>query len=840
MDTQPLTQELPRFSPEAVEAVARAAAALPAGRGRLNAVDLVLATLGRDGAGTRLVEVLAPGRLAHLESLLGAAQAVVAPAAASFGEVDLPDGTTASLDVTAREVFDALATRSGRTADTRDLLLAEASRPTSVLIDALASLGAGGERDTLAPQLVALARRVGADPVAGAAVLVFRPLGAPPLTAAAADRTVFTAPVDRAPWTSDTLPGTGGPPQSSAGEPAAGAATAARGARPAIPAGIGPVVDLMARAAPEPPPPTAPDAAPDAALDAPGAVAVPSGEGAAYLNARWAKRVLTAVDRNPLTVVVTDSQETVDELAAALGEQLARDESGALDVRALIALEPGYLATQPANALRDGLRAAAGGILYLPNIPRYLDPHRSAGASVDLRRALARGEVRVLGTLGDRDVGRLWPPDDAPRHEIVFLEPTGIEETVGILRSRRDDLQRRLSTPAVAVRLTDEALETAARVADRYYRDPPPPGGAIRLLLEAATAIKVRMAEGMGSLHDTRVDPTPSVDPDDVLLALERLSGIKARLDDQARLLGIEDALTRRVVGQDEAVSALADAIRRARAGLKDPGRPIGSFVFMGPSGVGKTELARALAEFLFDDENAMVRLDMSEYHERHTISRLIGAPPGYVGYDDGGQLTEPIRRKPYQIVLFDEIEKAHPDVHNALLQIMEDGRLTDARGRTVDFRNTVLIMTGNVGSEYFRVQAELGRERVVEAVLEESRAVFRPEFLGRVDDFLVFRTLGPAEMRRIVDIQARKLDAKLGAQGLSITFSEALLSHLAEAGYAPELGARPLRNQLRTLIERPLSRRIIEGAFQPAQVIAADLAADGTVTFTADRPGTE
>jgi ATP-dependent Clp protease ATP-binding subunit ClpA len=564
-----------------------------------------------------------------------------------------------------------------------------------------------------------------------------------------------------------------------------------------------------------------------------GGAAEGSAEGSAYLNSRWAKRVLAAMDRNALTVLVTDSQEMVDEMAAALAQQLAHDQDGVFGVRAFVALEPGYLATQPANALRDGIRAAAGGVLYLPNIPRYLDQARSAGGSLDLRRALARGDLRVLGTLADRDVGRLWPPEDSPPCELVFLEAAGIDETKGILESRRQEMEQQLSSPAARIRITDAAIDMAARVADRYYRDPPPPGGAIRLLREAATAIKVRAAAGMGALQDDRVSPAPELDPDDVLYALERLTGIKAQLDDQAKLLGIEAALHRRVVGQDQAITALADAIRRARAGLKDPGRPIGTFIFMGPSGVGKTELARALAEFLFDDENAMVRLDMSEYHERHTISRLIGAPPGYVGYDEGGQLTEPIRRKPYQIVLFDEIEKAHPDVHNALLQIMEDGRLTDSRGRTVDFRNTVIIMTGNVGSEYFRLEGELGREKVEEAVREEARQVFRPEFLGRVDDFIIFRSLGPAEMRQIVDLQLAGLNKKLGAQGLSIVCSEALCKHLAEAGYAPELGARPLRGQVRTLIEQPLARLIIQGTVSAGQTVAAELAGDGTVAFS-------
>jgi ATP-dependent Clp protease ATP-binding subunit ClpB len=383
------------------------------------------------------------------------------------------------------------------------------------------------------------------------------------------------------------------------------------------------------------------------------------------------------------------------------------------------------------------------------------------------------------------------------------------------------------------VTLTDAALEAAARLADRYYRDPPPPAGALRLLREAGTAIKVKMASGMGALQDPRVASTPTVDADDIAFALERLTGIEAYANETERLLSMEDVLRQRVVGQDEAIGAVSDAVRRARAGLKDASRPIGSFLFLGPSGVGKTELGKALAEFLFDDERAMVRIDMSEYGERHAVSRLIGAPPGYVGYDAGGQLTEAVRRKPYQLVLFDEIEKAHPDIHHLLLQIMDDGRLTDSRGRTVDFRHTLIIMTGNVGSEFFRVESELGRDKVEEAVREEARSVFRPEFLGRIDEFIVFRSLGKEEMRLIVGIQERKLSKKLAERGLRIRFTDALSDVLAETGYAPELGARPLQSEIRGRVERPLSRALLEGSFGDGGEIEAGLGPDDSVTFT-------
>ena len=798
---------------------------MPPGRHRLNAADIALAVLQANGAGARVVEVLAPGELDRIESQLRSLRAEISGGAELFGEVDLPSGVTVELDATARDVFDRLARYAGRTVDTKELLLAEAMRPRSVVLQVLADLGLGGSRETLLPQLEALAERVGDDPTRSAAVLVYRPMGKPP-SEEPADRSTYRGPVNRQVSTPATS--ADGTTRPAAGRPRAADESAS--APPPIPTHIGPVIDLLAQARQAKESGDQADARPDTATPRPDTA--PPTQPSVYVNPGWVKRALSAIERNNLVVVVAESPESTDELAAALAEQLARDSSGVFGYQSVIALEPGYLATQPANALRDGLQAARGGILYLPNIPRYVDQARSAGASLDLRRAMARGEVHVLGTLFDADLGRNWPPQDPPEHELVFLEPAGIDETIGILRSRREELTKEVSTPSLSFELSDDAIETAARLADRYYRDPPPPGGAIRLIQEAATAIKVRSAEGMTALHDQRVEPSPSIDADDVQLALERITGIKAHLDDRDKLLHIEDALRRRVVGQDEAIKSLADAIRRARAGLKDPQRPIGSFIFMGPSGVGKTELAKALAEFLFDNESSMVRLDMSEYRERHTISRLVGAPPGYVGYDAGGQLTEPIRRKPYQLVLFDEIEKAHQDIHNVLLQIMEDGRLTDARGRTVDFRNTVIIMTGNVGSELFRVEKEVGREQVVAAVMEEARSVFRPEFLGRVDDFIVFNSLGPEEMRLIVDIQLRKLNRKLETQGLEITFSDELKNHLATAGYAPELGARPLRGQIRRLVERPLSRLIIEGRFTSGDTIAADIQDDGTVSF--------
>ncbi|RMG68226.1 MAG: AAA family ATPase, partial [Nitrospirae bacterium] len=309
-------------------------------------------------------------------------------------------------------------------------------------------------------------------------------------------------------------------------------------------------------------------------------------------------------------------------------------------------------------------------------------------------------------------------------------------------------------------------------------------------------------------------------------------------------LLKMEDRLRMRVVGQDEAIQAVSDAVRRARAGIQDPNRPIGSFIFLGPTGVGKTELAKALAEFLFDDENALVRIDMSEYQERHTVARLIGAPPGYVGYEEGGQLTEAVRRRPYSIVLFDEIEKAHPEVFNVLLQLLDDGRLTDGKGRTVDFRNTVVIMTSNIGSTHIQQMLEeaertRGTEHwsgnnnreLRERVMEDLKAFFRPEFLNRVDEIIIFNPLNKELLKQIVDIQINRMKGYLKQKKIDITLTEAAKEHLADMGYDPVFGARPLKRVIQKEVLNELAKLLLEGRFQEGDTIEVDYR-DGKMVF--------
>jgi ATP-dependent Clp protease ATP-binding subunit ClpB len=327
------------------------------------------------------------------------------------------------------------------------------------------------------------------------------------------------------------------------------------------------------------------------------------------------------------------------------------------------------------------------------------------------------------------------------------------------------------------------------------------------------------------------------VTADDIAEVVARWTGIpvtRMMESERERLAKLEDHLAERVVGQREAVQAVANAVRRSRAGLQDPNRPIGSFIFLGPTGVGKTETARALAEYLFDDDAAMVRIDMSEYMEKHAVARLIGAPPGYVGYEEGGQLTEAVRRRPYSVILFDEVEKAHPDVFNLLLQILDDGRLTDSQGRTVDFRNTVVIMTSNVGSHSILEQAGTAWAAVETQVIAELRRQFRPEFLNRVDDIVVFHPLAEAQLERIVDLQLERMRRLLAERKIALELTPAAKRLIATEGYEPSFGARPIKRAIQRLLQNPLALAVLEGRFGDGDTIVADAGADGALQFRA------
>jgi ATP-dependent Clp protease ATP-binding subunit ClpB len=392
------------------------------------------------------------------------------------------------------------------------------------------------------------------------------------------------------------------------------------------------------------------------------------------------------------------------------------------------------------------------------------------------------------------------------------------KEAIQALQQVKEQIEQTRLQIEQAERRSD--LEAAARL--RY--------GTLRELDNQLQEQEARLRElqAQGTLLKEEVDA------EDIAQIVSRWTGIpvsKLLEGEVEKLIRMEDRLHRRVVGQDEAIRAVANAVRRSRAGLHDPNRPIGSFIFLGPTGVGKTELARALAEFLFDDENAMVRIDMSEYQERHTVSRLVGAPPGYVGYDEGGQLTETIRRKPYSVVLFDEIEKAHPEVFNILLQLLDDGRLTDGHGRTVSFKNVVVIMTSNIGSHYIQ---EMGIDAAKDKVMAEMRRHFRPEFLNRVDDVIVFHSLSREHLAQIVEIQLDHLRQLLAERKIGLRFTTAATEHLAEIGYDPTYGARPLKRAIQRYVQDPLALAILQGTFGEGDTVLVDLR-DGELVFEHD-----
>ncbi len=521
----------------------------------------------------------------------------------------------------------------------------------------------------------------------------------------------------------------------------------------------------------------------------------------------------------------------------------------------------------------------------------------SAGSSVDaaniLKPALSRGELQCIGAT-TLDEYRKHIESDAAlerRFQQILVEEPSIEETVEILQGIKQPYQDHHN-----VEITDEAIEAASQLSARYVPDRFLPDKAIDLIDEAAArlrmykspeAAQVRRAESdlldindeiamaeeneetdermemlaslKQSLEDTLADlkanwneetHQPRLAGEDIAEVVAMWTGIPVMRiagEETERLMQMEDALHRRIVGQHEAIVAIAKAVRRARAGLKDPNRPIGSFMFLGPTGVGKTELTKSLAEFLFGGEEALIQLDMSEFMERHSVARLVGAPPGYVGYEDAGQLTEAIRRRPYSIVVFDEIEKAHPEAFNMLLQVMEEGQLTDARGRRVDFRNAIIVMTSNVGADTIKRGATLGfnvpvdrstteREEYDELkkkVTEQLRRAFRPEFLNRVDASIVFRPLTQEEIKSIVDLELKKVSERLIEHAISIDLTEEARTWLAEKGYDPEYGARPLRRLIQNEVEDTLSDGILSGEYPMASIIRLGVDDEDELTMT-------
>jgi ATP-dependent Clp protease ATP-binding subunit ClpC len=520
----------------------------------------------------------------------------------------------------------------------------------------------------------------------------------------------------------------------------------------------------------------------------------------------------------------------------------------------------------------------------------------SAGSSMDaaniLKPALARGELQCIGATTLDEYRRNIESDAAleRRFQPIIVEEPTLEETIDILHGIRKAYEDHHK-----LHITDEALEAAAYLSARYVPDRYLPDKAIDLIDESAARVRMYKApmsnslrESFGTLRgiqqerqlaleEARYDDAedlrereselkekveqlrmgwqggdvgPAVSDQDIAEVLSMWTGIPVMQiaeEESERLLHMEEALHARIIGQDEAINTIAKAVRRARAGLKDPRRPIGSFVFLGPTGVGKTELTKALAEFMFGSEDALVQLDMSEFMERHSVARLVGAPPGYIGYEDAGQLTEKLRRRPYSIVVFDEIEKAHPEAFNMLLQIMEEGHLSDARGRKVDFRNAIIIMTSNIGADLIKRQTSLGfapkrdeeqdqdrtYEEMREKLMNQLKRVFRPEFLNRTDATIVFKSLTKEEIKEIVDLELNKVRERLVEHEISLDVTDAAKTHLADEGYNPEYGARPLRRVIQYRVEDVLSDALLSGQFESGDTIVVVVEDDEIVLHT-------
>lgn len=609
------------------------------------------------------------------------------------------------------------------------------------------------------------------------------------------------------------------------------------------------------------------------------------------------KRVMQILTRRTKNNPVIIGEAGVGKTAIAEGlahKIIAGDVPDSLKGKRVIALDMGALVAgskfrgefeERLKAVMDEIRQAQGEIiLFIDEMHTVVGAGAAEGAidaSNMLKPALARGELQCIGATTLDDYRQHIEKDKALERRLqpVFIGEPSVEATIEMLRGLRPRYEAHHK-----IKIDDSALAAAAKLSQRYISDRFLPDKAIDLIDEAASKLRIDMESAPSEvkaleqrrqhllneeeaasqrrdyqqaaelkaqrlrleseynqakarwLQEKKIDSV--VDEEDIAELVSKWTGIPVSrmLEGEAeKLLQMEERLHERIVDQEEAVTAISEAIRRGRAGLKDPKRPIGSFIFLGPTGVGKTELARALAQFLFDDEEAMIRLDMSEYMEKHTVSRLIGAPPGYVGYEEGGQLTEAVRRRPYRVILFDEIEKAHPDVFNILLQILEDGRLTDGHGRTVDFKNSVVIMTSNLGTQEFQRQAigfsrqEKGEQQRLKSAIDSAlKQTFRPEFLNRIDDVIIFQPLTEVHLKKIVDLLINEVERRLADRHIKLELKEEAKSWLLKQGYDPVYGARPLRRAIQRYVENPLSAQILRGEFGEGNIIVVDREGEG------------
>jgi ATP-dependent Clp protease ATP-binding subunit ClpC len=622
---------------------------------------------------------------------------------------------------------------------------------------------------------------------------------------------------------------------------------------------------------------------------------------------REIERVIQVLSRRTKNNPILIGEPGVGKTAIAEGlahRIIAGDVPETLSGRRLVTLDIGGLVAgtkyrgefeERLKKVIDELKNAGNCVLFIDEMHMLVGAGAAEGA-VDaaniLKPSLARGELQCIGATTLDDYRKYIEKDAALERRLqpILVEEPSVEETIEILRGVKEKYEQHHK-----LTISDEALTAAAELASRYVADRFMPDKAIDLIDEAASRVRikrsatppslkealrgleglrkekdqaissqqyeyaaelrdreVKLQEKIGGLEEelgtTGAAEAPVVTDDDIADVVAMWTGIPvARIasEEQERLLHMEDALHNRVIGQDEAIVSISKAVRRSRAGMKDPKRPIGVFMFLGPTGVGKTYLPRILAEFMFGSEDSMIRLDMSEFMEKHNVSRLVGAPPGYIGYDDGGQLTDQVRRKSYCLILLDEIEKAHPDVFNTLLQIFDDGHLTDAKGRKVDFRNTIIVMTSNVGSDLIRKEGALGFQvqkeetktaediykRMKEKVLDELKRVFRPEFLNRLDNTVVFHTLSKEHIRQIVELQLKEVEAQLLLKGVTMDVTVEAKDWLGEKGYDHVFGARPLRRTIQDELEDRLSDALLGNEFQAGDRVLIDVV-DGTITL--------